>query len=332
MVAAKLLLVACSAFSSHLGEGQGSIGGLVVNASKGKVPAGGAEVVLRVELDGRFVPFRETIADAQGQFRFDDLPVGKPYLYLPGANCDDIHYPGPRVQLTAERPHVRVDLAVCNAVSRPNPLVIRRQEIVIRPEPGVLNVTESILVENPTSTCYVGQAMEEGAEPVTLPLAIPSDFERVTFREEFFGRRFSIADAKLVTGIPWMPGQRELTFTYLLPNQQRYRLWQRPLDLPCAHLRLSVQTTKPQEISCNLERVSGKTGESSSQVIFESAQRTLPAGYMIRVELGQLPVPLMAYARWMAVLVLGGLVVAISLIMIGWRSAKPRTADYPRHS
>jgi hypothetical protein len=317
---AKLLLVACAAFSGPPGEGEGVIGGLVVNASRENAPVGGADVVLRVELDGRFVPFRQTTADAQGRFLFDKLPVGRQYLYLPGANRDDIHYPGPRMQLSPQRPRINVELAVRDALSRPNPLLIRRHEIVIRPEPGALSVSESLLVENPTSTCYVGQAVDKGATPVTLQLAVPGDFERVTFAEEFFGRRFLIAGGKLLTGMPWQPGQRELKFSYVLPNRQRYRVWQRPLDLPCSQVRICVQTADPQEVSCNLERAGdGANGE----VVFQSAGRDLSAGFIVRVELGHLPVPLMAYARWLALLILGGLMLAT-----GWRwrlaSAEPR--------
>ena len=44
----------------------------------------------------------------------------------------------------------------------------------------------------------------------------PADFQKVTFHEEFFGRAFAMRDGKLVTSIPWEPGQRVLAFTYFL--------------------------------------------------------------------------------------------------------------------
>ena len=212
-----------------------------MNASRGKTPVPDTEVVLRIRLGDDFVPFHQSKTDAQGKFRFEHVPIGKDYRYLPGASRDGVHYPGPPFEVTSKQPWVSVDLQVWDSVTEPNPLVIRRQEIVLRPEPGLLYVTEAMLVENPTSACYVGRAAEGESEPVTLRLGIPSDFAQTTFFKEFFGRRFAISKQGLVTGIAWPPGRRELSFTYVVPNEKKYYRWQRPLDLPCYGLRVRVQ-------------------------------------------------------------------------------------------
>jgi len=295
----------------------------VVNASGRRAPAAGAEVVLRVKVDGQFMIAAETIADAEGKFRFAPLPIRPDLEYLPGANQDDVHYPGKRIRLTRESPHVHVELLVYDAVAGPNPLVARRYEIVVRPEPGALRVTETILVDNPTSTCYVGEAAE-GVEPVTLELAIPPDFDRTTFNKEFFGRRFSLADGRLVTGIPWPPGEKELTFTYILRNEERCRSWERPLDLPCSHVRLSVLTDKPEEVSSNLKPGSSRL---RGEKVFQSEGRTLPVGHVLRLEMGRLPVPWMVYGRWIALVALVGLIAGVSVVTLGRRGSSQRGKD-----
>lgn len=291
----------------------GVIVGTVINASRAKTPEAGSEVMLGIRLGNEFVSYDQTKTDARGRFRFERLSVGSSYTYRAGANRHGVHYPSPPLELTAQRRSVSVELAVCDAVAEPCPLVIRRQEVSLRHEPGAVSVTESILVENPSSTCYVGRAGEEGGEPVTLQLAIPSDFSRVTFNEEFYGRRFSIADGKLVTAIPWPPGKRELKFTYVLPLQNTYRRWQRPLDLPCDSLRVQVEHAGPEEVACNLKR--GPNGQSG-MMVFESDANTLPAGHVLSVELGRLPVPLMAYARWTALAILAIAIAGTSLAIL----------------
>jgi len=60
----------------------------VVNASEGRTPAAGAEVLLRVNVDGQFVIVAETITGADGKFLFEPLPIRADYQYLPGANRD----------------------------------------------------------------------------------------------------------------------------------------------------------------------------------------------------------------------------------------------------
>jgi len=310
---ATILLAVSSTIAGPWGAGEGLIDGIVVNATRDPAPAAGAEVVLRARVEGQFIPMAETVADRQGIFRFEHLLTGGDRLYLPGANRDDVHYPGPRVQLTAQRPRAHVKLVVFDSISHPSPLVVGRHDIIVRAESGVLHVTESMLVENPSSTCYVGRGTHEGKEPVTLSLAIPSDFVRTTFDKEFFGRQFSLLNDKLVTGIPWPPGKRELRFTYAIANDKSHFTWQRSLDLPCAHVRLTVQTNSRDEVSCNLEPARiAQEGEA----IFESDGDVLPAGHVIRLQLGHLPVPMMVYGRWISLTVLVGLIAGVSIVIV----------------
>ena len=307
----QLVLAAATAMIGQLPSDDGTIIGVVVNATD-QQPISGSEVVLRLRTDGRFLPVETTTTDAKGEFAFRGLPAVPDYQYLPGANRDGIHYPGPRVRLSPANPVARVRLEVCDSVGEPNPLVIRSHEIVIHPKPGLLSVTETILVENPGTTCYVGKAARQGAESVTLELAVPPEFERITFHEEFFGRRFSLVAKKLVTGIPFTPGRKELKFTYVIRNQDRFRVWQRPLDLPCSHVRISVHTETPDEVSCSLD---DKPITQDGQVVFETSGQTLPAGHVIRVELGRLPVSFMRYAPYVAMMVLIALIGGASILV-----------------
>jgi hypothetical protein len=324
LILAKLLVTASSILVAQTSAQDGVIGGVVVKKGR-QEPVAGAEVVLRAAVDGQFAPVAETVTDADGKFRFDTLPVGREYLYLPGANRDGVHYPGSRVRLVPGRSAVGVKLEVCEAVHEPSPLVIRRHDVVIRPEPGKLTVSETLVVDNPTMTCYVGP---QDPDPVTLQLSIPSDFEQVTFDQESFGRNFSLAGGKLTTDIPWTPGERELKLTYVLRNSESHRVWERPLDLPCEHIRVSVRTDSPDEISCNL---TSRAVAGSGQVVFESSGASLPAGHAVRVELGRLPVSFMAYAPWVAVAVLIGLIGAATLITMKGHRLNKTQAGRDRH-
>lgn len=309
-----ILLIAWSVTVAESAEpSPGEICGVVVNASQGGKPCAHAEVMLRVRKDGRFVPVEQTVTDGEGRFRFADLPLGRNFLYLPGANWHDVHYPGSRVSLTGANPHSNVTLQVHDPIQAPCPLVIKRQDIIIQPEAGVLRVTEAIRVSNPTSRTYVGRAEKQDAPAVTLRLSIPREFERTTFFQEFYGRQFFIADGQLATGIPWTPGERDLGFTYTIPNDQSYRLWQRPLDLPCENFRVRILHDKLDEISCNLDP-SSRTAHGER--IFSSRGEPLPAGYVVRVELGKLPVPWTAYGRWGALLVLVGLIAGTGILLV----------------
>jgi hypothetical protein len=314
---AQILLLLASAVPGNPGTlPRGIIQGVVLHADDRK-PVAGAEVGLRVKLEGRFVLIAETTADTCGRFTFRQLPLGEDFQYLPGANRDGVHYPGPRVQLTWEHPAADVRLTVCDAVRGPSPLVARRHEILICPESGLVKVSETILIDNPGPSSYVGQAVDGQSQPITLRLSIPADFQRTTFDQEFFGRHFTLAGGKLVTSIPWTPGPRELKFTYVLANPKSRFHWDRPLDLPCSDLTLIIRTARPDDVFCNL---GAKPLWRGDEVTFASSGRNLPAGLVICVDLGHLPVPWMAYGRWLALAVLIGLAGTTGLVL-----AKRRT-------
>ena len=203
------MLLAGSVLAANSPAGDGVIEGVVVRAVD-QTPVPAPRWCCGRRLAANCCPWPKPSPTPREDSASSILPTDGACVYLPGANRDGIHYPGPSVRLSSLRPRAEVKLAVYDAVAFPNPLVVRRHTITLRPQPGVLQVTESMLIDNPSTACYVGQAAGEDAEPVTLQLAIPADFEQVTFASEFFGRRFSLIGGKLVTGVPWPPGQREL--------------------------------------------------------------------------------------------------------------------------
>jgi hypothetical protein len=283
----------------------GTIQGKVVNTSTGAPLPCQVEVILQVQMKGDFIPCRNVVSDKQGQFRFERLPVGDGIFYQAGATRHGIFYPGPRTRLTALQPNAGVGLSVCDAVAKPNPLVLKKMDVTIRPETGMLKVTESLLLENPTHTCYVGEAAHDGADPITLALSIPVDFERTTFDQEFFGRRFAVVNGKVATSVPWPPGEKELTYTYVLRNTKERLMWKRPLDLPCSQVTVRVEGKPPGEARCEPLRQATASGDS---VTFESGGQELVAGQILQVELGKLPLPWMNYGKWAAVAVMLGLI------------------------
>jgi hypothetical protein len=326
VIALGFVLTLCTVLPGQPHDARGVITGVVVNGTQQQTPLAGAAVVLRVDDAGSLIPIAEATTDSLGRFRFENLPVMEGVVYLPGANHDGIHYPGPRVRFGGSQISAAIKVVAYDSVAEPCPLVALRHDITLRAETGVLQVTESLLVANPTKQSYVGLASDEGHAPVTLRLAIPPDFEKVTFDKEFFGRQFKLVGQTLETDIPWTPGEREVKFTYLLPLEQRHWVFQRPLDLPCSHVRVTVARSDIKHVSANLPTM--QSADDNGEVVFESQGTTLPAGHVIELQLGSLPVPWTTYARWIAVAVLAVFVtVAVLSMQLRRRHRHSQAAD-----
>ncbi len=308
---------ACLALAASIVHG-GTIQGTVVNTSSGEPVLCQTEVVLQMQINGQFIPFRDVTSDAEGRYLFKNIPEGKDNLYLVGANRHGIFYPGPRIRLVDPKPNAYAELSVCDAVTKPNPLVLKKMDVTMRPELGMLKVTEALLIENPTRATYVGEAAIAGAEPITLALSIPPDFQRMTFEKEFFGRRFVVFENRVVTGIPWTPGQREVRYTYVLRNTQEAITWRRPMDLPCSDVTVRIVGKSPDEVRCGLL---SRLPDDTKGVIYTSAGQTIPADRMLRVDLGRMPLPWMTYSKWAAVAILLAIMAATSWLHFARRRA-----------
>ena len=70
------------------------------------------------------------------------------------------------MRLSSQRRRAKVELAVYDAVAFPNPLVVCRHEIVLCPHQNALQVMESILIDNPSQSCYVGAGGDGSARDV----------------------------------------------------------------------------------------------------------------------------------------------------------------------
>ena len=89
---------------------------------------------------------------------------------------------------------------------------------------------------------------------------------------------------------------------------------------------MRVQTANPEQVACNLPAAACSPSPAphapspalQPEVVFESTGDMLPAGHVLRVDMGHLPLALMAYARWIAVATLALLVATVSRLVI-WR-------------
>ena len=319
------VLLIASFVAAGQAEGVGEISGTAVNGTAGGAPLAGAEVVLRASEDGEFVPVAATTTDANGWFSFSGLPVDSHEIYLPGINRAGIHYPGPRVRLTDEQAAARVKLIGYDTVASPSPLVSRRHEMAITAGEGFLEVTETLAIENPSRTTFVGYK-ENDRPPVTLRLSLPDGIEKVTFDREFHGRNFRLQEGKLITEIPWPPGNRELKFIYRVPVERTYAAFERVLDQPTDRVVLQVTAKDDASLSCSLPRLPLR---SKGERVYESRGGTLPEGYQITLRLGDVPLRFETYARWTAVAVLLALVAGSAALYGMRRPDRAREAAGP---
>jgi hypothetical protein len=274
-----------------------------VNGTRGNERLGGVRVILQAGPDGALAPVAETTSDFYGKFAFEALPLEPSITYLPGAERDGVHYPGKRLRLDATNPLAQQTITTFDAVESPSPLRATSHDIDISIVGDVVTVNETLIVVNQSLNTYVGQQTTDESR-TSLYLSVPPNFDRVTFKSEFYGRRFRIVNHQPVTDIPWPPGERELKFAYQIPLEQGALTLHRGLDLPSRNVTVRVRGKKPSELFCNLP----VRKKHDDDMVFASTGDQLPAGYVVELQVGAPPIPWRDYAR-------SGSLVALVMLM-----------------
>ncbi len=303
----------------------GDIHGVVLDGTNGNRPAADVAVILRAGPDGALAPMAETRTDIYGKFSFDSLPLDASTTYLVGAERGGVYYPGARTRLVDRYRLMQTTIVVYDAEESASPLIAQRHEIDLHVEQKLMTVRETIVISNPTLTTYVGQPASDGSR-VTLELSIPPNFDRVTFDEEYFGRRFRIVDHRLQTDIPWTPGRRELKFTYHVPLENASGVFHRPLDLPCGDFRIQARGENIQRLTCNLPQPMADVGDAAA--IFNWLGKPFPPGYRIELKIGAQPFVWLRFSRWASLVVI--VFLAIATIIVLRKRERPAAVCWPK--
>jgi hypothetical protein len=299
-----------------------------VNATRDSKPLVGAEVILRAGEEGSLQIVAQTKTDRAGHFVFEKLPTRPELVFLAGVNHHGVHYPGPSVRSASGALPPPLRLTAFDVVTSPSPLTADFHEVDVEIKKGTLEVLETLWVNNPSLTTYVGEPGSESF-PTTLSLSIPDGFERVTFSNEFNGRHFKLRDKRLVTDIPWTPGKREVKFTYLLPAVDGKRVLEWSVNLPCTRCRFCVRGENADRFECNLPRLAIP---DQATIDFESSEPTMPADHIVKLELAKLPTPWIVYLRWSALAVFAGLILVTGAFRITRKANSKSDTPLPQRT
>ncbi|MGA8025886.1 MAG: carboxypeptidase-like regulatory domain-containing protein [Bryobacteraceae bacterium] len=227
-------------FSLSAGLLSASIDGTVVNRTSGK-PQPGVSITLVKPGQGGMQTLGNTVSDASGHFVFDkDQPGGGPQLLQ--ASYKGVNY---NKLMTPNIPASNVELDVYEATKSPSVAHIAQQMLIIEPSTSRIAVTETVVVQNDTTTTYNndslgalrfylppsanGQVRINAQSQQGMPLPRPAEKTEQTdvFKVDF----------------PIKPGQTQFEVNYVLPAGSPFTFRGRVVNvkgMPSGPLRLVV--------------------------------------------------------------------------------------------
>ena len=208
-------------------SGPGVITGRLFQGTENGQAPPQSEVTLNIFQQTELLLARSAVAEADGSFRFENLPVDEGYYFLVETDHRDIRYTSPILafsgpDFTEDRvspESIDTLLPVYETTSDPAGLLISRSNWIVEHEPGSLLVGQLFTFGNRGDRTYVGAEEDDLDTPVTLVVPLPVDAREVEIQDGLIGEVYRLRQHILYDTRPVPPGEdtRQIFVRYRVP-------------------------------------------------------------------------------------------------------------------
>ncbi len=245
--------------------------GRVMNATTGR-PAGDVSVNL-LALRGQMVPVRDTVTDAEGNFRFV-VAANPSERFLVQVPFRGVNYNKPAMLSEGDRITVFVEVYEIGAAA--SDIQVEAHSILLQPQRGHLRVDEFYTVRN-TSSPPQTYAPDEGSFRFKLPATI-GDLQVSAQRSGSMPLRQQPQpagdDNSFVLQFPFHPGESDVQISYVLPLSGETVSLRLPVSVAAERRHVAVPRTGVEVESTQLKEV---TQEQVPQARIYTAEVKPPA-------------------------------------------------------
>ncbi len=236
-LAVLLMLLLCSlTLSAYPQAGElGGIQGTVLHKTEGK-PLASQPITLTIHR-GETADTLETVTDADGTYRFENLPLDPSVHYTVSTVHDGTTYTEKDVVISTWVPTLKIDIEIGAFTEDKTLIGVRSHSFIIAPPPpdhapdGAVTVIEAVLLENRSDLSF---RTTHNAQTVGLHLDLPKGTEGFQ-PHRTDGLIIDAATNQAVLTSPLLPGESHLGYTYI------FHVENSRLDLP---RRLSFPTAE----------------------------------------------------------------------------------------
>lgn len=203
--------------TSSVGQGVLAIRG--VQGSSG----GGSLASSDVEIDfvqaGRSVKHITTRFDEQGVVILTDVPVGPEIRPLVRIKYAGVTYQEVGPVMDAGSPKASMQVTVYETTETAPEWRIPMRHVMATPAAGGYEVSETVVVENPSDRTWLGGAANEKGRRPVVQLGLPPSAGSITLESGFHGWCCTeISGRTLTVQMPLMPGRASFKFSYRVPS------------------------------------------------------------------------------------------------------------------
>ncbi len=257
-----------------------TISGRVVKGSD-RAPAAGVAVAVHVIRGDEELPGKTQQTDASGAYRFSGMAEGQGLEYYVSTEYEDAFYtegPIPAHGGTAAAP----DLVVYDVAKDFDAISVQDHHVIVERKEGGLHVTEILIFQNHANTAFLGVGVNH-AQASGMRVGLPSSVKSFKPGMGLDEASVRLQGRELTSVRPIPPGQRPLSFTYLVPLSGRMDLSHR-LYFPTKQMTVLVDDPSLRVESKQLRSAGIRDQGGKKYAMYFGSN--IPAGSEVAVRVG----------------------------------------------
>lgn len=267
--AAALALLAAPARSA-------TINGRVVKGGE-RAPVRGVPVSVHVVRGNEELPGGSMPTDESGAFRFTGLADGQGLEYYVSAEYEGAFYTeGP---IPVQSGQASTEMVVFDVGKSFEAVRVQDHHVIVERKEDGLHVTEIVIFQNDANTAYLGVGVNH-ASPSGMRVGLPASIKEFKPGLGLDEPSVSVQGRELTSRRPIPPGQRPLSFTYVVPLSGRMDLSHR-LYFPTRQMTVLLDDPKLHVESTQLQ--SGGTREQGGKTYAMYIGSNLPVGAEVAI-------------------------------------------------
>lgn len=197
---------------------RGTLAIRAVQGTKDAPAITGAEVEIDMVVGNRSLQHYATKMDDQGLVMLGDVPVGAGVRPLVRIKYAGVTYQEVGPEMTPSRSQASMAVTVYETTEEAPPWKVSMRHMLATPGPMGFQVSETVVVENPSDRTWIGGTPDEAGKRPVVRLSLPSQAQTIQLDEGFHGWCCTKFDAnELTVQMPLMPGQSTFKYSYRVP-------------------------------------------------------------------------------------------------------------------
>lgn len=207
-----------------------TITGQVVNGTKGGGSVAGLEVLLtNHSAKNHGVAIAKARTDTHGGFEFPVTALAKEHTLVASVQFCGLQYDSQPMVLKDPARAAPIKLHVFDTTTARDSIRIVRHHVILHKVEGKLAVTEMLALENAGDRTLVRDSKTSRGG---LRVSLPKDAAEARTEEDPMASGLAVTGTEIQDTGEFPPGEKELSFSYILPVQFGKATWEKKVDYP----------------------------------------------------------------------------------------------------